>query len=86
MGLLIIAFSVPFAWMNERRQVKLHSVLKASSEGVVRNVDADQVQDEKSLCLVHTTACTSTEIHLTDDQFNVSLDQTMQLRRVVEMF
>ena len=85
-GLILICFALPMVWMNERRQVKFYSLIQKAGDNVVRNVDSAMVIEDNHFNLVHTKGMPTTENDIQDERFTISIDQTLKLRRVVEMY
>lgn len=85
-GVILISFALPMVWMNERRQVKMYNLIKKAEDNVVRNVDNSMVIEDNHFNLVHTMGMPTTENNIQDERFTISIEQTMKLRRVVQMY
>ena len=72
-------------WMNERKQVKIYKLISRARDSAVPNAPTGEVISNDNFKLIHTSAATTTEEPVDDEQFNVSVADCMKLKRVVEM-
>ena len=84
-GIALIIGSFTFIRINEREAVISYLTREFAKNNYVK-IDADHIQAENDKKLVLLSGKTSTEDILTDSIFNVSVDNSMSLNRIVEMY
>jgi len=72
-------------WMNERKQVKIYKLIEKARTSCIPEVPATEVSENDNFKLIHTSAHTATQSPSEDQQFGVVVNDSMKLKRVVEM-
>jgi hypothetical protein len=84
-GCILIGFALPMVWMNERKQVKIYKLIEKARTSCIPEVPATEVSENDNFKLIHTSAHTATQSPSEDQQFGVVVNDSMKLKRVVEM-
>lgn len=72
-------------WMNERKQVKMFKIVQKARENVTE-VEIDSVTNENDYKLVHASGRCSTKEQVADERFSVTKDDTIKIKRTVEVY
>lgn len=72
-GVVMIIFSIPILWLNEKRNAKYESLIERGQKEC-RSISADFFDDSHTNSLVHVTGETNSTRPVKDRQFNVSYD------------
>jgi hypothetical protein len=84
-GIILFLIAFPLLFWSEGRAVKRAQDL-TEGKGAVVAVSADKVEAGNEGKLVHLSGLATTDETLTDEEFAVSSESTIALRRVVEMY
>lgn len=85
-GIVMIIFSVPALWLNEKRNAKYETLISRGAEEC-REIDADNFDQENTNWIVHVTGKTSSVRPVADEQFNVRYESgVIKLSSRVEIY
>ena len=84
-GIIFICCSFPVLWNNERKQVRIASLLSKARKECVE-VNCKSPEDANNYKLVYASGETTNESAITDREFNISVDNCVKICRVVEMY
>jgi len=85
LGLVLICCALPMVWMNERKQVKMFKIVQKARESVTE-VEIDSVTNENEYKLVHASGRCTTKDQVSDERFSVTKDDTVKIKRIVEVY
>ena len=85
-GILLALVAVPLLFWNEGRAVHRAKTLAQGRDLVVADVPVESVDPALEGKLVHMIGTAESQLTLADDQFGISVDQALSLRRRVEMY
>ena len=85
LGCIMICFALPMIWFNERKLVRIYKLIGKARKVVVKDIAINEVRGANDLKLIHATGKTVTHTPLSDESFGIHLDQTIKLKRTVEM-
>ena len=72
--------------MNERKAVKIYKVIAKARELAIANAPSGEVISNYNFKLIHTSATTTTEQPVDDQELNLTVEDSMKVKRVVEMY
>jgi len=85
-GIIMIVFSVPVLWLNEKRSAKYEALISVGEEEC-HDISADDYDEKNTSWLVHVTGDTVSKLPVQDKQFNVRYESgVIRLTSVVEIF
>lgn len=84
-GLIIFLIAFPLLFWNEGRAVKRAKDL-SQGRGALVSISADKVEQANEGKLVHLSGIAETDATLSDSEFQVTAENVLALRRVVEMY
>lgn len=86
LGCILIGLALPMVWMNERKQVKIYKLIEKARELAVANAPSGEVISNYNFKLIHTSATTTTEAPIDDQELNLTVEDSIKVKRVVEMY
>ena len=85
LGFSLVGIASLLMYLNEKRQVLLQKLMQKASDEIIESEvdDIDRLNDDK---LVQAIGMSSTQKPIIDERFNIVLESTVRLRRVVQVF
>lgn len=84
LGIILICLALPMVWMNERKQVKVYNTIQ-KARGAVRDIDIEAPMEDDNYKLVHAVGLVKTDKPCIDERFNVVKEDTVKIKRTVEV-
>ncbi len=84
-GILLVIIFVPLFLKNEMTSLKNYKAMKFASENIIETA-VDCIEEKNEGKLVHFCGMTSSDDTITDEKFNISINNSLSLNRVVEMY
>eukprot|EP00347_Sterkiella_histriomuscorum_P006683 403351833 len=85
-GIILICFSFPILWNNERKQVRIAALLIEGEKNVVDCQDYKQPETSQDMKLIYASGQTQSDSVIVDEHFGVQISNSVKLIRSVEMF
>lgn len=85
-GAVMFFGAFPFLFWNEGRSLHRYQTLAEGRDVVVENVSTDNVAADNEAQLIHVTGFADAHEELTDQKFQVSVNDMLKLKRSVEMY
>ncbi|CDW88063.1 transmembrane protein 43 [Stylonychia lemnae] len=85
-GVIMITFSFPILWNNERKQVKIAALLKKAEEEAVDVIDYKKPEDTQNFKLLYASGQSKNDSILEDEKFGIQVKNAVKLVRRVEMY
>lgn len=85
LGCIMIPFAIVFLWKNEKKLVTYAKCMETAEKDCV-SVDLHDAQESNNFRLVHVTGKSENKTQLTDNDFELSVDNSYRLNRTVEMY
>lgn len=84
-GLCLIIFAFAILWNNERKSVKIQSLISKARKQCIE-VDYRNPAPEDNFKLVYTSGITTNKEQLMDRDFELEVENSVRLIRIVEMY
>jgi len=84
-GFVLIIFSIPFLWFNERRSVEVSRLINRGA-AICQEAKPEIVESDLNGELVHICGKIGNSKIIHDEDFGVTADNSVKLRRVVEVY
>jgi hypothetical protein len=81
----LLACALPLLWNNERKYVRMDSLISKAKKMVVE-VDHREPRQEDNFKLVHASGITVNHETITDADFGIAVENSVKLIRHVEMY
>ncbi len=85
LGLCLIIISFPVLWNNERKSVKIQSMISKAKK-ICTEVDYRKPQAEDNFKLVYASGTTTNQESIFDEDFDLEVENSIKLVRNVEMY
>lgn len=85
-GVVLISFSLPIVWMNERKQVKIAQTIIKAKKCVKKDISVEDPNEENNFELVHARGLVSTSAPLVDSVFALEHENAIKIERLVEVY
>ena len=70
-GVVLISFSLPIVWMNERKQVKIAQTIVKAKNCIKKDISVEDPNEENNFELVHARGLVSTSAPVVDSVFGL---------------
>jgi hypothetical protein len=85
-GVVLISFSLPIVWMNERKQVKIAQTIVKAKKCIKKDISVEDPNEENNFELVHAKGLVSTSAPVVDSVFALEQENTIKIQRIVEVY
>ena len=85
-GVVLISFSLPIVWMNERKQVKIAQTIVKAKKCIKKDISIEDPNEENNFELVHAKGLVSTSAPVVDSVFALEQENTIKIQRIVEVY